>query len=133
MKKITAKQYAISLYESTKDARGEVLNKKISNFLELIKKRKDLKLLNKIFETFVQIYEKREGILRAEVTSSRSLSLEVKKEIINWLKGYTKRTATLQEYIEPSILGGAVIKFNNTIVDASLKNSLKNLHNLLKQ
>ena len=133
MKRITAKQYATSLYESIKDSEGEELNQRIQNFLDLVKKNKDLKILNNIFKTFVEVHQKEEGILNAEVTSGRELSSKVKTEIINWLKNQTNRTASLEEKIDQSILGGIIIKFEDTIVDASLKNNLKRLQKSLTQ
>ncbi len=131
MKKITPKQYAIGLYESIKDSKGEELIQKIRNFLEMVKKRKDLKLLNKIFNSFVEVYQERKGILETEVISSRNLSLKIKKEIIKWLKDYTARQAVLEERIDESILGGVIVKFEDTVLDASLKNSLKRLQSSL--
>ena len=133
MKKLSPKQYAQALYESIKDSEGEELNQRIQNFLDLVKKNKDLKILNNIFKTFVEVYQKEEGILNAEVTSGRELSSKVKTEIINWLKNQTNRTASLEEKIDQSILGGIIIKFEDTIVDASLKNNLKRLQKSLTQ
>ena len=131
MKKLTTKQYAISLYEAISEASLAELKPRIKNFLELVKQRKDLKKLDKIFQQFVEIYQAREGILEAEVTVIQPLSLKVKKEIIDWLKKYTGRQAKLNEKIDKSILGGAIIKFNQTVVDASLNNSLNNLQKSL--
>ncbi|PIS42504.1 MAG: ATP synthase F1 subunit delta [Candidatus Kerfeldbacteria bacterium CG08_land_8_20_14_0_20_40_16] len=129
MKKITSKQYAIALYESIKDSKGEELNQRIRNFLALIKKRKAVKLLDKIYDHFVAIYHEQIKVLPTEVIASRDLSPNVKNEIISWLKNYTGRTADLAEKINPEILGGVIIKFDDTILDASLKNSLKRLQN----
>ncbi|MBU1131329.1 ATP synthase F1 subunit delta [Patescibacteria group bacterium] len=131
MKKITAKQYATSLYQAIKEAEGDEQKQKIRNFLEVVKKRKDLKLLKKIFISFTEVYQKEEGILKAEVTFSRDLNSKIKEEVKNWLKDYTGRTATVEEKIDESILGGVIVKFEDTILDASLKNSLKRLQSSL--
>jgi len=133
MKKITARQYAASLYESIKDSKGEELNQRIRNFLGLVKKKKNLKLLNKIFKNFVEIYQKEEGTLNAEVISSRELSGRVKTEVIAWLKNQTSRIASLEEKIDESIIGGIIIKFEDTIIDASVKNNLKRLQRTLTE
>lgn len=127
MKKISPKQYATGLYESIKDSHGEELNQRIRNFLLLIKKRKDLKNLNKIYQAFVKVYQVREGILSAEVTTSHQLNYKVKEEIIHWLKSETKRDPELTEKVDSEILGGVVIKFEDTIIDGSLKNRLSKL------
>ena len=133
MKKVSPKQYAQALYESLKGSDGNELKERISNFLELVKQKKDIKLLNKIFISFVEIYQQEEGIIEAYVTSSKPLTNVVKQEILNWIKKYSGRTATVAENIDESLLGGVVIKFGHTIVDASLKNNLKNLHRTLSK
>jgi len=127
MKKITPKQYATSLYESIKDAHGEELTQRIRIFLLLIKKRKDLKNLNKIYQAFIKVYQVNERILSAEVITSHQLSNIVKEEIINWLKKETKRSAGIKEIIDPEILGGVIIKYEDTVVDGSLRNKLNKL------
>jgi F-type H+-transporting ATPase subunit delta len=127
MKKITPKQYATSLYESIKDSHGEELTMRIRNFLLVIKKRKDLKNINKIYQAFVKVYQISEGILSAEVTTSHPLNHKVKEEIIHWLKIETKRDPELTEKVDSEILGGVIIKYEDTIIDASLKNRLNNL------
>ncbi len=133
MKKITPKQYAISLYESLKDAKGEEVKELIRNFLELLKKRKQLKLLNKIFQCFIKVYQEQEGILTTEVITARQLTEKIKEKIIEWLKKFTNRTATIEEKIDSKILGGIIIKFNETILDTSLKSQLKKLQRSLIQ
>jgi F-type H+-transporting ATPase subunit delta len=133
MKKISPKQYAISLYESIKDSHGEELTQRIRNFLLVIKKRKDLKNLNKIYQAFVKVYQISEGILSAEVTASHPLNHKVNEEIIHWLKTETKRNPELTEKVDAEILGGVIIKYEDTIIDASLKNRLNKLkENLIK-
>ena len=131
MKKLTAKPYAVSLYEVIAESKGDDIKKQIRNFLNVVKKRKDLKLLSKIFDSFQEVYYERKGILKAEVTSSHKLSNAIENEIKNWLKQETGKVAEIEEKIDPSLLGGVVIKYSDTILDASLKNSLKNLKNTL--
>lgn len=133
MKKIFPKQYALALYEAVKDAKGEELREKINNFLELVKKQKKLKLLNKIFSNFIAVYQEKEGLMPATVIAARETSHKIKREIGDWLKKYTGRTAILTEEISPEILSGIIIKFEDTILDASLKNQLKKLQNTLEK
>lgn len=131
MKKLTTKQYSVSLDEAIFESSSAELKRIINNFLELVKYRKDLKKLDKIFQQFVEVYQAREGILEAEVTVIQPLSHKVKEEIINWLEKYTRRRAKLTEKIDKSILGGVIIKFDQTVVDASLNSSLNNFQKLL--
>lgn len=133
MKKITPKQYATSLYESIKDSYGEELTVRIRNFLLVLKKRKDLRLLNKIFKSFVKIFQEQERLIDAEVISPHQLSNKVRKEIISWLEEQTRCEAQLKENIDQSLLGGVIIKYEDTIVDVSLRNKLYKLKDALKK
>lgn len=133
MKKITPKQYATSLYESIKDTHGDELTKRIRNFLLLLKKRKDLKLLNKIFKAFVSIFQEQEGLIDADIISCYQLSDKVRKEIISWLEEQTKRDVHLKENIDQLLLGGVIIKYEDTVIDGSLKNRLNKLKEVLSR
>jgi F-type H+-transporting ATPase subunit delta len=131
MKMITAKQYAVGLYQSIKDSSDEETKKRLRNFLRLVQKRKNIKMLDKIYKAFIEVYQEEEGQLSAEIVSSHHLSEPVRSEISQWLKSQTGRTATLSETIDEQILGGVIIKYGDTIIDASLRNELKKLKEAL--
>jgi len=123
----------MGLNEAVLDLQGLELEQAIANFLAVVKRRKDIKQLNKILQKFIDIYQQRAGLLEAEVTASRHLNTKLKNDISRWLKVLTTRTAVLTEKIDPGVLGGVIIKFNNTIVDVSLKSQLKRLQSELKR
>lgn len=131
MKKLSPKQYAQALYESLKEAKDNELKERIGNFLDLVRQKKDIRLLNRIFNNFMDIYQQAEGILDAEVISAKPLILQVRQEILAWIKGYTGRTASIIERTDETLLGGVMIKFGHTVVDTSLKNKLNNLRSYL--
>jgi len=127
MIKISNKQYAEALYESLKSSKDNELKEKVANFLELLKKRKSLKRLNNIFKKFREIYQRAEGIIDVEIVSARQLDEEAKKEVNSWLKNQTKRDPEITEIVRPEILGGAILKYEDNIFDASLSGQLKKL------
>lgn len=133
MKKITAKQYAMALYEAVNEARGEELRHKIGRFLELLKKQKQLKNLNKIFNSFVLVYQEKKGIMPATVVSAREFGTKVKQAIQDWIKDYTGRDAILTEEVRPDIIGGLVIKFDDAVLDASFKRQLQKMNDVFQQ
>ena len=127
MKKISPKQYAQALYQALDGVGKDELTKRVHNFLTLLTRRQDIKMLNKIFNNFVEIYQQERGIVEAGVTSAKPLTVKVKQEILNWIKQYTGRTADLQEALDPSLLGGLVVQFGYTVVDGSLSHNLHKL------
>lgn len=127
MRKLTPKQYAESLYQAIYEVSGSELTKRINNFLALVKQKRDLKKLDKIYNKFIEVYQREKGILEAEVVSARPLSSVVKEEIEAWLKKITHREPKMNLLTDESLLGGVVMKFGYTIIDASLANCLNNL------
>ena len=127
MRKITSKQYAEGLYEAIQDKKGEELKLVFNNFLKLVWKNKDWKNLNKILTSFEKVYNEKEGLLEAEVISSRELLSSIKNQIKKWLEEYSKKSIDLKTDIDESLLGGVIIKYEDTVLDGSLKSQLRNL------
>jgi len=128
MRKITNKQYALSLYQAVKDAKGGELKTRINNFLQLVKQRKDLKKLDKIFLQFAEIYQAERGFMAAELISAQPLTSAVKEDILAWLKKYSGQEPLVKERVAPEILGGAIVKFSAKVADFSLAKKLKDLN-----
>ena len=133
MRKITPKQYAQGLYEASQDHQGDELRIIFDNFLKLIWKNKDWKNLNKILRSFEIVYKKNEGILEARVVSARQLTAELKNQIKDWLKKNENQSVFLEEEIDETLLGGWVLRYEDTVYDLSLKNLISNLQKELNR
>lgn len=123
--KVSAKQYARSLFELMANKSEEEINKLFSRFIEFIHRRQDLNKAEEIIKELGYIYEDANGELRAELISARPLSEPAKRRIIAYLE---KRAGVnhvrLSEKIDPVLLGGFVLRYNGLVVDGSLKNNL---------
>ena len=129
MKKISPKQYAQSLYQAIKDKKSDELNDIFYNFLKLVWQNKDWKNLNKIVVSFTKVYSQEEGLTEATVITAKEISDSLKKNIKEGLEGFTKKDVTLNAQVDESLLGGMVIRQEDTILDASLATRLNNLKN----
>ena len=66
--------------------------------------------------------------LEAEVTSAHDISKELRKSITSFLTDrYEAKTVALTDIVDPSIIGGLVIKTPNEELDASIKTKLTTL------
>ena len=127
--KITPKQYAISLYESTKDSNDIEMDKRINNFVNILKKNNDLFLSNKIIDYYYKYQREQRNISKVEITSNEKLDSETINSII---KKFNNQVA-LEETIDKSLLGGIIIKIDdNTLIDGSIKRKLENLRKKLQ-
>lgn len=111
---ITPKQYSEIFDELLEEVGEEKENEAIGSFVGLLKKNSDLRLADKIIEEY-----QRMGAKRVRVTSARALPEMLKKEL--------KRFGEVEEKIDPSLIGGAKVRVEDTLIDGSVKNILARL------
>lgn len=122
--KITPKQYAIGLYESTNNLSEAELVKRIKNFVGILKKNNDFSLEKKIIQQYYKYYRTKKNISKIEVASSQRLN----SAILNKILGKFSKQVEIEEKIDPSLIGGIVIKIDeNTLIDGSVKRKLEDL------
>ena len=122
--KITPKQYAISLYETTKNVDKFKAEKRIKNFVDILKKNNDLSLADKIKDEYNKYHRNQRNISKIEIDSSNKLNSEMLNKIIQKFKNQIE----VEEKINESLIGGIVIKIdNNVLIDGSVKRKLEDL------
>lgn len=123
--KITPKQYALSLYESTQNIDKAEAIKRIANFIKILKRNNDLSLTDKIIQNYYKHYRKEKNITKIEIASSEKLGPDMVSKIL--LK--FNKQVEMEEKIDPGLIGGIVIKINNDIlIDGSLKRKIDDLN-----
>lgn len=131
--KISASQYATTLYELTLDKSKPEIDSVTKKFTEMLIKNHHLKMAKKIIEKFNGIYNRKNGIIEAEVATARELESSQVHKVESFIKEkYKAKEVVIKNKIDESIKGGIIIKIGDEIIDASLKNSLTNLSKLLK-
>ena len=122
--KITPKQYAISLYESTIKIDEVQAEQRIGNFIEILKKNNDLSLVDKIIQQYYKYYREQRNISKIEVSSAKKLNPEILNKIIQKFN----KQIEIEETIDESLIGGIVLRIdNNLLIDSSVKKKLENL------
>jgi F-type H+-transporting ATPase subunit delta len=106
-------------------------SKIIRNFLFVIADHRRTQLLPEILETFQQVIRQRQGVAEAEVSSAVELSTAQKKELAATLTKLTGKKIETKYSLNPSLLGGAVVRIGDTIYDGSLLSRLNELRNRL--
>ncbi|MCK5413725.1 MAG: ATP synthase F1 subunit delta [Candidatus Pacebacteria bacterium] len=122
--KITPKQYAISLYESTIKIDKLQAEQRIGNFIEILKKNNDLSLIDKIIQQYYKYYREQRNISKIEVSSTKKINPEILNKIIQKFEKQTE----IEEKVEESLIGGIVLRVDdNLLIDGSVKKKLENL------
>jgi F-type H+-transporting ATPase subunit delta len=109
------------------DIAGELMSAEARNFVALLAENNRLLLLVHIAVIFESLREEAEQVMTAEVTSARELTAEQEAKISEALKRRLGRDVTLNTTIDESLLGGAIIKAGDLIIDGSALNKLNRL------
>src|SRR5215469_9007131 len=97
----------------------------LRNFLQLLALNRRLPLLPEIALQFEALREDAENIATVEVRSARELTHEQAQRLRSVLEQRLGRTVKLSAQIDPSLLGGAVVKYGDFVFDGSLQRSLE--------
>jgi F-type H+-transporting ATPase subunit delta len=117
--------------EGKKKALTEIFGKDISpitlNHLNLIIDQGKQRKLVPIIEEFTTLAAAAREKVTAEVTTSVPLSEQMAEKLRRVLTKVTKKQVFLNSRVDPSILGGAIVRVENKIIDGSLRNQLEQI------
>ena len=103
----------------------------LRNFLFVIADRHRTQLLPEIIASFQQVLRQRQGVAEAEISSAVELSAAQKTEFANTLAQLTGKRIETKYSLDPTLLGGAVVRIGDTIYDGSLRNRLNEMRTRL--
>lgn len=116
---------AEALFELTEGASAEGAKKTVASLARWLKERGRLSMLERVLSEYRTLLVCRNAAHELTIRSAAELS-ERTKEAVREAVGAPKGAA-MKEVIDPSLTGGAVAKYNDTLLDASLKTKLKQL------
>ena len=96
-------------------------------FIELIAKNGRESILPEIASAFNELVKAHKGIVPVTLTSAVKLDEGVKKQIVSKIASAVKGTVEITEVIDPSLIGGFIVKMGDTQVDASVASKLSQL------
>ena len=105
----------------------------VTNFLKVVAGNRRLFALPGMIKAYRQIAAAHRGEVTADVTSAHALTAEQDSELKAALKGVTGKDVTLAVTIDPSILGGLIVKVGSRQIDTSLRTKLSTLKLALKE
>ncbi|MDN2583740.1 F0F1 ATP synthase subunit delta [Aquibium sp. ELW1220] len=105
----------------------------VGNFLKVVAKNRRLFAVPGIIKAFRAIAAEHRGEVVAEVTAAHALTREQEAELKAALAEVAGKTVTVKVTIDPSLLGGLVVKMGSRQIDTSLKTKLNSLKLALKE
>lgn len=121
----TAKQYAAALHEALSETRDE--EKVLDNFAAVLMQNGDNGLMDQIESEYGGIARLKAGITEATVRSAKPLDRDTGQLIVDKLNEHIKGEVELKKRVDEGLLGGAVIRVGDEMIDASVKKSLSDL------
>jgi F-type H+-transporting ATPase subunit delta len=128
--KISAQQYARSLYDSVYQKSEKEVKAVLKSFVVLLGRNRELNRAEEIIRVFNEIWNKEHDEVNAVLVVARELGSTARDTVTNYLKEKTSaKKISLTEEVDEKLLGGFVLKYDSKVLDGSLKNSLENLKN----
>ena len=108
-------------------------NPLVANFLRLVAKNGRLFALDAIIVGFRELAAKARGEVTADVTSAAPLTGEQVNSLSETLRAKIGKTVTLNQFVDPSLIGGLQVKVGSQMIDSSLKTKLAAMKIAMKE
>lgn len=126
--KISAQQYAQSLYDSVSGKSDKEAKAIVNNLVAILGRQRELNKEEAIIAAFVEIWNLEHGEVAATLSSARELGPTARETVLDYLKKKTGAAKIiLDENIDKDLIGGFVLRYGSKVLDGSLKTSLAGL------
>jgi F-type H+-transporting ATPase subunit delta len=105
----------------------------VGNFLRVAARNRRLFAVPGMIKAFRRIAAEHRGEASAEVTSAHALTPAQQTELKATLKSVAGKDVSIAVTVDPSLLGGMVVKMGSRQIDTSLKTKLNSLKLALKE
>lgn len=105
----------------------------VGNFLRVVASNRRLFAVPQMIRAFREIAAEARGETTAEVASAYALSAAQEKDLRAALKDVTGKDVAMKVTVDPSLLGGLIVKLGSRQIDTSLKTKLNSLKLALKE
>lgn len=129
--KFTSKQYAQALYDAVHETAPKDQEKVLDNFVKVLAENGDVAKHSEIEKEYLTLDMKDKGISQAEVTVAKDM--EMNSTLVNQLNEIIGGKVEVKKKVDAGIVGGVVVRMDDTLIDASIKTQLENLNRELKQ
>ncbi|MFA6131547.1 MAG: F0F1 ATP synthase subunit delta [Patescibacteria group bacterium] len=126
MKKINAKKFARVLIDAVEDKSPSETEKIISEFIAYLSEKRLLAWWREISRSIENVWREKYGVANISVISAHPLSEKSRKALEKVAPG-----ADIVETVDPELIGGAIVRIDDRIVDSSVLGSLNSLKQTL--
>lgn len=103
----------------------------VQNLIQLLLRRGRIEELPRVAAEFRRLDDRRNGITHATATSAAPLTPDEVRALTQRLEQSTGGTIALDVQVDPSLLGGLVVRVGDRLIDGSVRGRLERLRNQL--
>ncbi|NOX76143.1 MAG: F0F1 ATP synthase subunit delta [Gammaproteobacteria bacterium] len=109
------------------DVAGDVVSEQGANLIKLLAENRRLDVVAEITEQFETLKAEAEKTVEAEIISAQKVSAAQQSMITKKLKARLGREVSLKCSVDESLMGGAIIKAGDMVIDGSVSTQLNKL------
>ena len=100
------------------------ISSEISNFISFVVEKEREDIIFDIFKEFLALVDKKNNVARAQVVSAVGLDDKIKKKMAGDLEEKSNKKIIANYNIDPNLVGGFIVRIEDTVYDASIKHQL---------
>lgn len=111
---------------------GDLLDEKGQNFVHVLGENNRFMVLPEIYQEFIRLRDDYLKVQAVEIVTARPLAPEDEKALVAKLEKKYQVKVSVTRTIDPSIMGGVIIRIGDEVIDGSVKTNLSRLSSTLK-
>lgn len=108
------------------------LNENLLNFIKILCEKHAVYQFPKITDAYASLYDESRGIERVEAVTAVPMKAAQVTAMSAKLASLTGKTIIIKNTVDPSVLGGVILRYSGTQLDGSLKARLESFEKSLK-
>ena len=121
---ISSTTYAQALFEAVSEVGPKDHDQVLDNFVRILSQNGDIGRYQEIEQEYQKLSRQAKGVKEVEITTASNVN---SKEIIESLNKIIGGKAEVKQKIDQNLIGGVVVRIEDTLIDASVKNNLEKL------
>ncbi|MGB5172677.1 ATP synthase F1 subunit delta [Eudoraea sp.] len=93
----------------------------------LLRQKNRLPMLNEVAKSYIKLNEELKGESIAVITTAVPISATLEKKVLQTIQKISNKKITLQNQINPDIIGGFILRIGDLQYNSSISNKLNNL------
>lgn len=100
------------------------INSETQSFINFVVEKNREDILFDIFKEFLVLVDKKNGVVKAKVVSAVDLNDQIKQKMVGGLEKKTNKKISANYHVDPNMIGGFIVRIEDTVYDASVKHQL---------